>query len=599
MNQQFLEQLTSPGLVRRANKILQKESPAIEKTHSSVEYSLEGMSGTLDVEDITKSRCSCNVQGLCKHLVAVALFVIENEDACEVKVPAVEPDALMKSAGREAVRRVYKLYTLSASYSGTRDGAVVHIEINGQAFSFTKAQHIDDLIGDSASKAEKLWGIYLYSCEQGVEWQWPDWLLVEQTQIQTSLKTLQTELKAALLCVWWVGIHRVRSAHLLDLQLLIIPLAKAGLKAESQACKRIIGAYQRFISGEGLRDELVIMTELAYLLVLIEQPISEVKSVGGQDQTTLFCLGPEPWQSVGRAQGLTILFQSSDGQIFSASEARANTSGHFDSEHVARYMRFWETSKPAMELMGNLVSFNKLEVNEYDRIRRTQSTEVIATEKGAPFVYYADFSTIEWSAQPYIVIAPDRFHHLEFDQALQQFQLQYRDANKNTLTLTVPYQKNHALLMKNMTALEGLPVKYIACNVSEKGNQIQLRPFALQQSDGVQWQSLYFDQISTESRFLDRWRAKFNARTTAVPGREITQLQQLLADFSRWLCAFPYQSDDEVRIWQGKLEQLGLYQLSVKLQQNDDFDLLRCFYMLYCLRKADVALPVILYDECT
>ncbi len=106
MNETILTSLGSAGLVRRARKALEKSQPQMQ----DYGFEFEGQKGQLDWDNPLASRCDCGASGLCKHIVAAALYLLERPASPETRVeepPRVELHLaeLLNDAGKTQVRR--------------------------------------------------------------------------------------------------------------------------------------------------------------------------------------------------------------------------------------------------------------------------------------------------------------------------------------------------------------------------------------------------------------------------------------------------------------------------------------------------------------
>lgn len=601
MNRELLAQITSPGLVRRAQKALLKSAPSIEEVDDAVVYDFENQQGKFVFDDIHRSVCSCNVHGICKHIIAVALYVLESkiELPCEPQREVVDVDAVLKNAGRALVRRLFKRHRLDVSVKVSQQTGVTTVDINQHTFSFINATRLADFMNAEVTESDKLLGFYHYCIIQKIKWHWPDWLLQEQEQKAVDKhqqqSSLLADLRQVLKALWWQGVPHIQPLNLLDIELLVVPLKKVGLTEHSLACKRVIGAYRRYISGEGVRDEQAVIYELSLLLVLLERDPAVDKAMmeSKQSNDALFCLGPLPWKSVGGAHGLSLVFQSASGQVYTAAEARSKAAQSLQVGHIAKNLCFWDRALPAMKLMGKRVNFNNIEVNEQHHISRKQSVSVASIVAKEPFIAHQDFSKIDWSQQRYLIIAPKAFHHFEFNQALQEFVICYRDRFEGRVSLTVPFDGEQMTYMENIAWLENQPVALLACQLVEKSNQCQLRPFAIKTVGKTgSWHSLYFESmLGNRSMPFRKWLATMTTGNKALPIRKVSQLELVLAEFAQWLSGFPHTRPEQKADWLVKLEQMGLTQLSHLLRREDDFALLRCVYMLHCLRQYRLATP--------
>ncbi|MGR8935749.1 MAG: SWIM zinc finger family protein, partial [Gammaproteobacteria bacterium] len=126
-----LEILSSPGVVRRAAKALEKTAVNWTAKENEVwHFDFEAQQGKILPARIEHSLCNCPATGLCKHIIAAALAYLEQQQAQPQRFmpPLLDPAKLFDAAGKAACRQVYKL---------RQSGAWPHAEIH------IAAQHVE------------------------------------------------------------------------------------------------------------------------------------------------------------------------------------------------------------------------------------------------------------------------------------------------------------------------------------------------------------------------------------------------------------------------------------------------------------------------
>ncbi|WP_221794485.1 SWIM zinc finger family protein [Oceanobacter mangrovi] len=520
MNDDLLASLSSPGLVRRARKALDKASPILA---DGDRFEFEGQHGQFNRDNPNLSQCDCAASGLCKHIIAVCLYVAETlnqtsdaggltpdtegqgsdvgrqtSDAevqkagCQPWAPDLDIPALLKSAGKAKVRQLWKQSQKRWAYSieTQNDSGMVRVQIHQDEIHFRQARGLDDLICHSQSEPMRLLAVWLYCQQQQLRFEWPDWLGAEQQQqagiSQQSQQWLGERIRHHLQHMLMQGIDQLRPTALLELEAMEMPMQRLGMN--SAALKQLLSGLERYVSGRGIRDRSAILVSMAKLLVSLEQVQPEQLKPLQQAPQQLFGLGGYPWRNDSGAHGVTLILQDPQGQFVTLAESRASASPALSFEQTWQSGGWLDGAPSGMAWMGKIMALDNAELNGWNRLRRMQATRVYAQPPAsvnsdqplapAEPVSIDHVDEIDWQAE-FLCFRPSACHSTQFDEASQTLTVQYADRDGHMLGFELTSSPLTKQAIINLMALEQHLPELIVARIERNHVRVRLTPCTL------------------------------------------------------------------------------------------------------------------------
>ncbi|WP_028294339.1 SWIM zinc finger family protein [Oceanobacter kriegii] len=510
MNDDLLASLSSPGLVRRARKALDKASPVLAAGDS---FEFEGQHGQINRDNPNLSQCDCAASGLCKHIIAVCLYVADNKSqtsdvggltsdvevqkaGCQPWTPSLDIPALLKSAGKAKVRQLWKqsqkrwAYSIETQTDSTTKSGLVRVKIHQDEIHFRKAHDLGDLICHSQSESLRLLAVWLYCQQQQISFEWPDWLSAEQQQqagiSQQSQRWLGERIGHHLQHMLMQGIDQLRPSALLELEAMVIPMQRLGMN--SAALKQLLSGLERYVSGRGIRDRSAILVSMAKLLVSLEQVQPEQLKPLQQAPQRLIGLGGYPWRNDSGAHGVTLILQDPQGQFVTLAESRATASPELNFQQTWHSGGWLDGAPSGSAWMGNIMALDNAELNGWNRLRRLQATHVYPPDAASvtsdqPFAPAEPISIdkvddIDWQAE-FLCFRPSACHSTEFDEASQTLTVQYADRDGHLLAFELISSSLSKPAIINLMALESHLPELIVARIERNHVRVHLTPCAV------------------------------------------------------------------------------------------------------------------------
>lgn len=598
MDSSIFATLASDGLVRRAEKALQKSTPELSGA-APVQFEFEQQHGTLDLVNPSLSRCDCAASGVCKHIIAATLYAWQQTAvAADNSTTAgihVDMPALLSNAGKVKVRQFYRQSKQRWQAEITDKGAQVQVVIEEQAIHFSQVSQLSDIICNADNQKYALLAVYLWLQQQAHAFEWPEWLQQEQQRQQDLLQQSRTELKQQclnqLLSLAQVPLAQLRQESLLEIELLQIPMEKAGFAVGP--LKRLCGSLAHYISGEHIRDNREVVQQMGQLLAMLQQEdmadnVAEVVTPPQQ----LLCLGGYPWQHTGGAHGLTIVLQDEQGRFVTLAESRASLKQRLNYRGVWHSSQMLEGAPSGNDWLGHSYNIFHAELNGWQRLRQLQATYLTASKRPLTPDAVNDIDAINWQAD-YLCFAPKKFHQQQFDEAAQVMQLSYRDVHDNALCFSLPWSTLNEKAIANMAILEQQLPQLIVAKIERDSSHWYLRPIAVKLE---QWFNLYFDQVPSAkaSHFVSRWFAKYAKKPPTLTAPQRSQVQQLLLKTVDELAQSPQMPQAELA---QRAHALGLLTLAKYLHGTRVEQRLQASYCAEQLLQLSAIKPILVHER--
>ncbi|GAB4196284.1 MAG: hypothetical protein OHK0022_13680 [Roseiflexaceae bacterium] len=162
LDDETLAALSSKGLVRRAQKDLERAAPVLREQHASavvLDFAAEGCLVTLPASGPQAARCTCPADGICRHILAGALFLRERAEAENQEPEAESQEPRTKNQEPETASQEHetpnsKLKTQNSKLT-TALLALDEVALIGWAGRAIYRQALDDLMGDPEFEVEE------------------------------------------------------------------------------------------------------------------------------------------------------------------------------------------------------------------------------------------------------------------------------------------------------------------------------------------------------------------------------------------------------------------------------------------------------------
>lgn len=200
-----LETLANAGLLRRAAKDVEAGKVGWRDDAGGALLA-DGHNVVLDGGGPQKGRCDCPAPGICKHILAGALWLralpaspglAELDETCEPpgvldEVLALDSGAACKQAGKAAARQALVWLQDSAQVDATIIGARLQIELPALklACSYLRGAGVDGMVSSAPAALRKALHLYGLACvwrQHGREFAWPDGLVMAAQEQEQGL----------------------------------------------------------------------------------------------------------------------------------------------------------------------------------------------------------------------------------------------------------------------------------------------------------------------------------------------------------------------------------------------------------------------------
>lgn len=565
-----LEILSSPGVVRRAAKALEKTAVNwTARENEAWHFDFEAQQGKILPARIEHSRCNCPATGLCKHIVAAALDYLEQQAQPQSFTPPVLNHAkLFDAAGKAACRHVYKLRQSGAWPQAEIQITAQHVEVRWpqQKALILPGDGLDAVLCESGTAAERLLAALLYQPPPS----WPLWLEQEQQAAQSLRKQQRDELrgqvKAQLYRLLQSGIRNLQPANLSELSSLV-PLLKAeGEHRLGNAVLALQEWVERRSQARGLDPSMEILQQLGLIHALADSTLPPADEQDNSEAALqLLCLGGHRWHTVSGALGLNMLFLSEDGRIFSASLARSGKGQGFSIAEAWRSRNLWPGAPINQYLPGQYVLLEPAVYNSRNGLSLSQKIQV---KPGESFVWRHTEDWLQLTQLPeygYALLKVKECLRCEFDEAEQQLRVQLRNEREQWLLVRQAYADGMAERIVNLQNLYNAQDFYLVVRHVIRNNTHQFEAVCVYRE---QWLALDFQ--TPEKQRLDLVQ-RLLARLKTQPSRELPSeapLAELCSSALETLLDYPYCPETRIEALNARFGALGLDLLRQKLQQG-------------------------------
>jgi hypothetical protein len=564
--------LASTGLLRRARKDLESQSPELATGEDVVRIKLTGNEVTLDARGPAHARCTCPSKTTCQHILAACLFLKSLPDdgsggasengpdqaALTAELLAISPDVLVRYAGRPAVRdALQSLETDDAAQVSFAQAIVIRLARTGVEFRYVGGGP-DSLITEFRGRSvRKLAAQAILSFQQahGVHVALPGG--EAQRKRASAAPTEDAHLRETLLakverllreCVH-VGLAHLSDSFVERLQALATVAEGARLHRLSLMLSRLSSHADLILERHARADSGGLFVDLAttYALVsALSDPASRnrVELVGearsSYDEVAsldLYCAGAYPWQTQSGYWGLTTIFWSPpEARWLSHSDARPVGTLGFTPKDAYRMNGPWRGCPSPEQIMGRWVTLKHASVNRMGRLSGgdAPSAEVKSAERpdftGHSYRNWADLRAYGRASLDgvglmernphtnYVVLYPWRLLPCSFEDATQTLLWPVEDEEGKVLLLRLEYSMVNAPAVERVDALRSEPGVGILAQLNWSAGRLSARPLTLLRQGEAVVDNLFLDRppaVSRTQALLDKLRATLGGQPSS------------------------------------------------------------------------------------
>ncbi|WP_150050885.1 hypothetical protein [Methylomonas rhizoryzae] len=561
-----LEILSSPGLVRRATKSLEKTKVEwTAKESDAWQFDFESQQGKILPARIEQSVCNCPATGLCKHIVAAAIDYLNHHQAQSFTPPALDHPQLFDSAGKAACRQAYRLWQSGAWPQAEIRIAERHVEVSWlqQKAVIRQGEGLDAVLCESGAASERLIAALLYQPPSA----WPDWLEREQQAAQSEYRQQREQLcgqvKTQTCILLQTGVRNLQPANLSELTSLVPQLKNGGEPRLGNAVLALQEWVERRSQAQGLDPNAAILRQLALIYAWADSTLPAAEQEERHaTELYLLCLGGHQWRTVSGALGLNMLFLSDDGRIFSASLARSGKGRGFSIAEAWKNCSLWSGAPLNRDLPGRYLRLHAATYNPRNGLSLSQKTEAKPSDEAFEWVYTQDWMQLtELPEYGYALLKVERCLACEFDETRQQLLLQLVNDRSQRLLVRQTYSEGMSERLVNLQSLKNARDFHLVIRHVIADHSHQFEALCVYRD---QWQSLDFQKpekhrLDLLTRLLGRFKNRPLEQTAEPP------LAELCRSALETLQDYPHCSATRLDASQAQFAALGLDLLQQKL----------------------------------
>jgi hypothetical protein len=526
-----LAALASAGLVRRAAKDVEAGKVAWEAPPGPERGLLraDGQLVGLGAEGPAKASCDCPAPGICKHILAAAIWLRTaapadddehaNADAL-AELLALEPAAIFKAAGVAATRKAGALYAESGAASVTVQAGAVLIALPELDFScrYIAGAGFAGMVSEAptASRASlHLLAIAAAWKQQGRDFAWPatvavaaapqdDALNEAERQFLDRLRRLILEACAS----GWAHVSAVMPAQLRSL----------AMSARVESFPRLAGMLRTLAGTSELlvkrdlsadeRQAFRLAARIHALSHALEQASGETlgelrgrarRRFDDNHALELLPLGAHWWEQRSGARGLTISFwdHASLSVMQAALARRDGGDPGFNRANAWAYQSLWPGAGAARTLSAGALALEAVRVSDDNRISLSSETRARvlpqwkASDERWSASGYNDWSTLaeavrlsaglRGEALDCVLLKPAMLDAPQLDEVHQIFGWTLRDGHGVPLLLRLSCEAVHHQRIANIEAWKaaGIPILAVLARLNRDLDGGALEPVTL------------------------------------------------------------------------------------------------------------------------
>lgn len=351
-----LATLANAGLLRRALKDVEAGKVGWQGDAGGVVLA-DGQQVRLDGGGPQKARCDCPAPGICKHILAAAVWLRElPDDAASETAPGVLEEVLAqdsallcKQAGKPAVRQALAWLLDGDQVQATVVNARLQIELPSLklACSYLRGAGYEGMVSETPMKIRKALHLYALACvwrQHGREFAWPagmETAPVEDEGVSSAELLFLAQVRRLLGELHDNGLSHASAIAAGQLRALTMSARGESLPRLAAMLRGLGGTLDLLVRRDYHASERLAFDEMASIYALcaaLEQATGEpLQRLRGQARRSFDAAGESPlellplgawwWETRGGAHGLTVSFwDHAAGRIVQAVLARPDAS---------------------------------------------------------------------------------------------------------------------------------------------------------------------------------------------------------------------------------------------------------------------------------
>jgi hypothetical protein len=482
---EVLEALANKGLLRRAQKDLERgEVAAFEMNESGLITSVSGQQVTLIEAGPAKATCSCPAPGVCQHIVAACLKLMQDPVAASTASAYEEWSAfteadLLAAFGLPTLRSAYEL-SLAHEPEIVR-GSVVTVRfatLNAEVVALPGAGLTGIIVnGLTERKHSQLAAAALLSVRRaaGIAWEPPVNVKEGAAPMhrEEALKSVASLIEEAA----GNGLARLSTAMVERFDALSISAQTAELHRLSLLLHRIATQMGDWLHKRPHADLGQIFGEMAtaYALVHAAPHLAGVGrdsyiEVGSLDLTGVAAW---PWRTPSGYEGLTLLFWDSTNGVWNTwTDARPRAfQGGFSA--LARYSQPgpWDGAESPARLVDSRFRLMSAKRNRWGRLSSSAQTKALVTSRAdlSRLPACDDWTALEVTPSPglrerdprlaYQILCPDNWVRQPYDPISQCLSWRLHDRHGHVIEMRLAFDDLTETAIKRLEALSAADLK--------------------------------------------------------------------------------------------------------------------------------------------
>ncbi|MCC7599174.1 SWIM zinc finger family protein [Janthinobacterium sp. FW305-129] len=359
-----LATLANAGLLRRALKDVEAGKVGWQDDVGGALVA-DGQRVLLDAGGPQKGRCDCPAPGICKHILAAAVWLRElpqdvEQDSeqegspagVQEEVLALDSAAVCKQAGKPAVRQALAWLAEGDQADVTIVNARLQIELPllKLGCSYLRGAGVDAMVSDTPAALRKALHLYALACvwrKHGREFAWPDGAAAAPVAAAQGMSTSElvflAQVRRLLGELYDNGLSHASAIAAGQLRALTMSARSENLPRLAALLRGLGGTLDLLVRRDYHASERQAFEEMAAISALCaaleHAPGPLLQRLRGQARRSFDAAGDAPlellplgaywWETRGGAHGLTLSFwQHAEGRIVQAVLARPDASDH-------------------------------------------------------------------------------------------------------------------------------------------------------------------------------------------------------------------------------------------------------------------------------
>lgn len=519
-----LEALANKGLVRRAQKDLERgEVAGFESTDSGLIASVSGHRVTLIEAGPAKATCTCPALGVCQHIIAACLKLMQEPSAeptgdAQAEWLALREEEIIAAYGLPVLRAAHEL-TL-ANVAQIESSSVLTIRfpsLNAEVMTVPGAGLAGIIVrGLTEKKHTQLAAaaVLVVRRQAGRDWQPPASDVSRSAPIHRDevIKATIALLEEAIA----TGLARLSPSLVERFDALSISAQTAELHRLGLVLQRIATQATDWLQRRPHADLGLIFAEMATAYALAHAKPQLAAGVARESYIEVGALdligvAAWPWRTPSGYEGLTLLFWDPSNATWNTwSDARPRAfAGGFSA--IARYTQPgpWEGAESPAQLARSRFRLMQAKRNRWGRLSSSAQAKALVT--GA-----ADLSELpscdEWSKidlkpslglkerdprSAYQLLQPARWERQAFDPITQSLVWHLLDAHGHLIEMRLAFDDLSKPAIERLEAMTEAELKHarLLCRCLQISGRLQAHPLALVRDGKVN--SLYFADAKT------------------------------------------------------------------------------------------------------